>query len=168
MQTNPRPFASGTITSFLVPAMLSLSTAQAADPVQWTDLSKKIGHGKIRSDNREDRQYRVITKDGLTYTGYKLLFNPRDVSLSESGPTIPREQVKEIRIHHDGRFRDALVAPAGAMLRPFFCDYCLSGIFLAPAIIPVAFGATAVAAPVTLPIEGIKRLLPDRVVNVAP
>jgi len=169
MQTNPRPFASGTITSFLVPAKLSLSTAQAADPVQWTDLPKKIGHGKMRSDNREDRQYRVVTKDGRAFIGHKLLFSPRDVSLSESGPAIPREQVAEIRIHRDARFRDALVAPGAAVVDRICSDeeYCLVSL-LGLLAIPVALGATAVAAPVVLPIEGVKRLLPDRVIKVAP
>jgi hypothetical protein len=164
MKTNPRRFASRTNTSFLVSVMLSLSTAQAAEPVQWTDLPKKIGHGKIRSDNREDRQYRVVTKDGRTYVGYKLFFRPNDVSLSESGPTIPREQVAEIRIHRDGRLSDALYAPAG----PIVDDH---GVFLTPfglLLLPVLWGVMAVAAPVVLPLEGVKRLLPDRVFTVAP
>lgn len=149
--------------------MLSLSTAQAADAVQWTDLPKKIGHGKMRPDNREDRQYRVLTKDGRSYVGYKLFFSPRDVSLSDSGPVIPREQVREIRIHRDRRFRDALVAPASAIVDSVCSgeEYCLVSP-LVLLLIPLTLGATAVAAPFLLPIEGIKRLLPDTVVTVAP
>src|SRR5271156_38997 len=62
-------------TSRIVAGLLSLSMAQAADAVRWNDLPNKIGHGKMRSDDREDRQYRIITKDGLTHVGYALIFS---------------------------------------------------------------------------------------------
>ena len=71
--------------ALLVPAMMSLSMAQAAEPVQWTDLPKKIGRGKMRSDGREDRQYRVVTKDGMVHAGYVLTFSATDVKVSPFG-----------------------------------------------------------------------------------
>jgi hypothetical protein len=102
--------------------------------------------------------------------GHKLFFPPSDVSLSDLGPIIPREQVKEIRIHRDGRLSDALVTPGGAVLDSLCSSdsYCFPVSPFLLLLIPVALGATAVAAPFVLPIEGIKRLLPDRVVTVAP
>jgi hypothetical protein len=161
--------------SVLVPAMLSLSTAQAADAVQWIDLPKKIGKGKMRTDGREDRQYRVVTKDGQIYAGYRLLFGPASVRLSDSGPQIPREKVTEIQIHRDGRLRDALFAPGGeamALILKPVCggdlDYCLPLLLFVPLLAPVALGVSAAAAPIVLPIQGIKRLLPDKVIKVAP
>lgn len=159
--------------TLLVPAILSLSMAQAAQPVQWNDLPKKIGRGKMRSDEREDRQYRVVTKDGRIHAGYALTFSPIDVTVLPSGPTIPREQVTEIRIHRDGRLSDALIAPAGKVFDSLYkCtseDYgCLFvGPWMLP-LIPLATGVTAAATPIVLPIEGIKRLLPDKVIKVAP
>jgi hypothetical protein len=166
MKTNTRRFAS-TIASFLVPAMLSWSTAQAADAVQWADLAKTIGQGKMRSDNREDREYRVVTKAGAIYVGHGLSFSPVGVSVGPSGVSIPREQVAEIRIRRDGRLSDALVAPGGKILESV-CEgeYCLFDPIML-LFVPVAIGATAVSAPFILPIEGIKRLLPDRVIKVA-
>jgi hypothetical protein len=154
----------------LVPAILLLSTAQAADLVQWSDLPNKIGHGKMRSDDREDRQYRVVTKDGLTHVGYALIFSPADVKFTRSGPSIPREQVTEIRIHRDRRLWDAFMAPSSAVLDPT-CrganSFCFPGSTVL-LLITVALSADAAVSPITLPLEGIKRLLPDKVIKVAP
>jgi len=158
------------IAGLLVPAILLLSTAQAADLVQWSDLPNKIGHGKMRSDDREDRQYRVVTKDGLTHAGYALIFSPTDVRFTLSGGSIPRDQVKEIRIHRDRRLWDAFLAPSSAVLDGT-CRSSNSFCFPGPTVLPLitlALGADAAVAPITLPIEGIKRLLPDKVIKVAP
>jgi hypothetical protein len=146
------------IVALLVPAMLS----QAAELVQWGDLPKKIGHGKMR-------QYRVVLKDGLTYAGYELIFSRIGVKVVPSGPLVPREQVTEIRIHRDRNLWDGVRAPAVAILDPLCSndELCLLNPITLLAI-PVAFGLSVAAAPITLPIEGIKRLLPDRVLKVAP
>jgi hypothetical protein len=165
MKANTGRFAAG----LLVPAMLFMSTAQGADTVQWADLGKTIGHGKMRSDNREDREYRVVTKAGAIYVGQGLSFNPVAVSVDRLGPSIPREDVAEIRIHRDGLLSDALVLHGGRLLDST-CGrggYCLPSPILF-FIMPLALGATALAASFILPIEGVKRLLPDRVVKVAP
>ena len=169
MKANTERFAVRNIAGLLVPAMLFTSTAQAADTVQWADLAKTIGHGKMRSDNREDREYRVVSKAGAIYVGQGLSFSPVAVSVNPFGLSIPREQVAEIRIHRDGLLSDALVLHGGRLLDPT-CGrggYCLPSPILF-FIMPVALGATAVAASVILPIEGVRRLLPDRVVKVAP
>jgi hypothetical protein len=158
------------VVTLLVPAMLSLSTAQAAQPVQWNDLPKKIGRGKMRSDGRENRQYRVVTKDGSIHIGYALTFSATNVKLAASEPAIQRELVTEIRIHRAGRLTDALEAPAASVFDPL-CHSDVSCFLLGPFVlplIPVAIGITAAAAPIVLPIEGIKRLLPDKVIKVAP
>jgi hypothetical protein len=84
---------------------------------------------------------------------------------------IPREQVAEIRIHRDAKLSDALMKPGGMVFDPLcgggdgFC--LLIGPFVL-LLIPVAIGITAAAAPFVLPIEGVKRLLPDRVIKVTP
>ncbi len=155
----------------LVTTILSWSSAQAAEAIRWVDLPKAIGHGKVRSDNREDRQYRVVTKAGRTYAGRELYFSPHVVSVAPSGLAILREQVAEIRIRSDDRrWKDALVAPGGAVFDSICSggdSYCFP---VGPVLLlfPVAIAATALAAPFTLSIEGIRRLLPDRVVKVAP
>jgi hypothetical protein len=168
MKTDTERFAARSITGLLLPTMLFMSTAQAADTVQWADLAKTIGHGKTRSDNREDREYRVVTKAGAIYVGQGLSFSPVAVSVNPLGLSIPREQVAEIRIHRDRRLTDALVAPGGKVMDSICggdLQYCF--VLFLP-LIPVAIGAMALAAPLILPIEGVKRLLPDRVVKVAP
>jgi hypothetical protein len=168
MKANTERFAARSIAGLLIPALLFVSTAGAADTVQWTDLAKAIGHGKMRSDNREDREYRVVTKTGAIYVGQGLAFSPMAVSIDPLGLSIPREQVAEIRVHRDGLLADALVLHGGRLLDTT-CGrggYCLPSPILF-FIMPVALGATAVAASFILPIEGVKRLLPDRVVKVA-
>jgi hypothetical protein len=159
------------IASLLVPAILSLSTASAADPVPWADLAKTLGHGKMRSDGREDREYRVVTKAGIGYVGDQIYIGPNGVSFAPSGPMVPREQVAEIRIHRDALLWDALKTPGGKVFDPL----CSGGgglcLLIGPFVIlliPVAIGITAAAAPFVLPIEGVKRLLPDRAIKVAP
>jgi hypothetical protein len=150
--------------------VLSLSMAQAAESVQWNDLPKKIGHGRMRSDGRENRQYRVVTREGVIHAGYELIFSPIGVKISPSGPLIPREQVMEIRIHRDGRFSDALWAPGGVIVNGLCGNDDLGFCFLDPFVLlslPVDFGLSLAAAPITLPIEGIKHLWPDKVVKVA-
>jgi hypothetical protein len=157
-------------TSKILGALLSLSMAQAADAVHWNDLPKKIGHGKMRSDDREDRQYRVVTRDGLSHAGNSLIFSPTDVKLTPGGPSIPRDQVAEIRIHRAGPLWDAFLAPSSAVLDRT-CRGAGSFCFPGPTVLPlitVALCADAAFAPITVPIEGIKRLLPDRVIKVAP
>jgi len=157
-------------TSRIVAGLLSLSMAQAADAVRWNDLPNKIGHGKMRSDDREDRQYRIITKDGLTHVGYALIFSPADVKFTRAGASIPREEVTEIRIHRDRRLWDAFMAPSSTVLDPT-CRGANSFCFPGPVVLPLitlALGVNAAVAPITLPIEGIKRLLPDKVIKVAP
>jgi hypothetical protein len=171
MKANKRRFLCRPIALSLVLSVLSFSTAQAAEGVRWVDLPKKIGRGKIRSDDREDRQYRVVTKDGLTQVGHKLIFSPTDVRLTDSGPSIPREQVVEIRIHRDRRISDALLAPGSAVFLAAVGkdEYWIFSwrVLLVPVLVPVTLGVVAAAAPVSLSVEAIRRRLPDKVVRVA-
>jgi hypothetical protein len=149
------------VAGFLV---LSLSMAQAAESVQWNDLPKKIGRAKMRSDGRENRQYRVVTREGVIHAGYELIFSPSGVKICPSGPLIPREQVTEIRIHRDGRFSDALWAPGGAIAKGLCQGDDFGFCFVLG--LPIDLGLSLAAAPITLPIEGIKHLLSDKVIKV--
>jgi hypothetical protein len=167
MKTDCARFA---LRSFAV--LLSLSTAWAGEPVPWADLAKTVGHGKMRSDGREDREYRVVTKAGTGYVGHQIYIGPSGLSFAPSGAMIPRDQVAEIRIHREALLWDALKKPGGEVFDPLCSggggDLCLLiGPFVL-LLIPVAIGITAAAAPFVLPIEGIKRLLPDRVIKVTP
>lgn len=171
MKANKRRFICRSTALSLVLSVLSMSTAQAAEGVRWVDLPKKIGRSKMRSDGREDREYRVVTKDGLVHVGHRLTFSPTGVRPTDPGPAIPREQVVEIRIRRDGRLKDALLAPGAVLFSGLDSDHPLLFIgtfLLAPVLLPVALGVTAAAAPVVLPVEGIRRLLPDKVVRVVP
>jgi hypothetical protein len=165
MNANTRCFISRIIGGLLLPAMLS--TAQAADVLQWNDLAKKIG-GKRRSANPESQQYRVVTKDGRIYAGSGLFFTAAAISVSESGPSIPREQITEFRVHRYGPLVTALFVPASKVMLASHGDYDIVPLLLFPLLLPVLLGVTAVTAPIVLPIEGVKRLLPDKVYKLAP
>ena len=152
----------------LISTTLSLTTAVARDAVPWTDLPKKIGHGKMRTDEREDRQYRVVMKDGSTHFGYKIIFSSNGVRLDTSGPELPRDQIVEIGIHRDGLLTDEIFTPARKFMPAARDDYDIRPLLLMPVLLPFLLGVTAATAPVVLPIQGVKRLLPDKVIKVAP
>ena len=161
MKTNKQRFR--IIAGFLIPAALFVPTVRGEETVAWADLPKRLG-------NHENRQCRVVTKDGAAHVGDQLAFGPTDVKLYPSGLSIPREAVKEVRLHRYGPLGDAIRRPGGVVLQMdcggFPCS--LTAVLLLPLTIPVALGVTAAAAPVVLPIEGVKRLLPDKVIKVAP
>jgi len=125
----------------------------------------------MRSDDVNSRRYRVVTRDGRSYAGYGLFFGAVGVSVRESDAAIPREQVMEIHIHRYGPLWQALFTPAGAITPGTSGgggDYDFGDPFKILLMVPVWMGVTAVSAPVVLPIEGVKRLLPDKVYRVAP
>ena len=140
-----------------MPAILSTSTLFAADAVQWDDLQKQV--------KGRDNTYTVVTKSGGTYKGRDLIFGPTDVKFADSGPSIARDQVTEIWIRHDKRWAETIGAPADAIL-PHDGELLLTPLVIP--LIPVMLGITAASAPVTLAIEGIRRLLPATVIKVAP
>jgi len=170
MNTNTRRLTSRIAAGLLVPAMLSVSTAQAAEAVPWDELPKKLELNRIHG-KRPNRQYHVVTTDGKTYADYGLVFSPTDVKLMYAGSSIPREQVKEIRISRHGRFWDAFFVPADALLTRIGGEDAFVLLLIPPislVMVPLSVGLTAAAAPIVLPTEGIKRLLPDNVIQVAP
>jgi hypothetical protein len=149
--------AFGLIAGLLLPAILCVSTMEAAETVPWLDVPKKIGHTKVMPDCS------ITTKAGQTYHGRQLTFSPVDVRI-DSGPAIPREQVAEIRIRRHESWPDAFFAPAGKIVGEGW-------ILLTPLalpLIPVLIGVTVAAAPVVFVIEGVKRLRPAKVIRVAP
>ncbi len=119
MSTNTWRSVCRTLAGLLVPATLSFSTARAAEAIKWADLPKKIGHGKIGFDNREDRESRVVTKAGITYAGRELIFSPNDVRVAASGVGIPRDEVTKIRVRRLRSLGDALLAPVRAVCQGF-------------------------------------------------
>jgi hypothetical protein len=153
------------ITALVIPALLSVSTA-AAQPVQWDQISKTIGESKKRSDGRGDRLFLVTTKDGQTHSGFAIALTPAALTLDASAP-IPREDVKQIRIHLDSLFWDGVGAPAqvldtGAALDSHFPSAAQL------LVSPLQLALVAALMPITIPAQTIKRTLPDTVIEVAP
>ena len=158
------------IAACLVQATFSFATARA-ETVPWADLPAKLGLDKTPPYNLHGRHYSVGTKDGSIQAGGELLFGPKGVQLTDAGPTIPREQVSEIRIRRHRAWLDALGAPGIRFVNGIIFKTCTNEeycILLVLALIPVAVGVSAAAAPVVLPVEAVKTLLPDRVIQVAP
>ena len=156
MNANRPRFSFRITAGFLIPAVLFVPTIRAGETVAWVDLPKKLG------DHPKKRHYRVVTKDGHGYAATQLVFSPNDVRLSDSGPSIMRDQVLEIRIPRHRPLWDAVAAPAAAVT-----DRLCSDCFDAFVVIPLILLDFAIVA-VTLPIEGVKRLWPDKVIKVAP
>jgi hypothetical protein len=87
MKLTPKYNASKLIIGLLMPAVLSICTMHAAE-VRLSDLPKKIGQGKLDNQDREDREYTIITKTGTIYRDRGLIFTPDKIQLS-SGLMIP-------------------------------------------------------------------------------
>ena len=86
------------------------------------------------------------------------------------GLVVPRERVVEIRVRRHGSLTNAFLAPAEAVT-PFRGGADGSDVMVlifSPVLLPLWLTATAAAAPIVLPVEGVKRLLQDRVIQVAP
>jgi hypothetical protein len=135
----------------------------AADTVRLSDLPERIGQGKLDNQGREDREYTIITKAGTTYRSRHVMFIAGKIELS-SGLMIPIGDLAQIRVKHHKEWSYAIAAPGLAM--------CGDGeIFLTPLaipLIPALLVVTAVTAPVTISVEGVKRLLPAKVITVKP
>jgi hypothetical protein len=140
----------------LLPAIFSVSTLQAAEMIAWSDLPREVGS--------QDREYSVVTRAGDTFRGRSLVFSPLGVRVTESGPWIPRGQVTEVRIPRYRLWKDALSAPAGILAGAAIFPNAAA---LAIVAIPMV-GITAASAPVVVVVEGVKRLLPAKVIKVAP
>ncbi|HXP85011.1 MAG TPA: hypothetical protein VN841_09840 [Bryobacteraceae bacterium] len=152
----------------LLPAILS-STLHASETVRWADLPKEVGKGRVLFDGQEDREYMIITNTGKTYRDRTLLFKPSGVRFFEPTPFIPREQVIEIRIRHHVSWGEAFFVPGGMVADIFEhhkgLDYVTPFDLL---LIPVSVVVDLAAAPFVAAIESGRRLVPAKVIKVAP
>lgn len=164
--------AARTLAIFLIQTTLSLSTAQASENVAWSELSQKIERDDARSAMPEDHQYRVRTKDGKTHTGHAFILSPSGVRVDVTGPPILREQVTEITVRRTKSLLHEIFAPAGAVVGGAVCGasdgYCFPSPVMVILVLPVALAITAAAAPITLSIHGIRKLLSGKTYKVAP
>ena len=143
------------LVAVLVAPILAISTAQAAEAVRWDDLPKKMG-------DRKAHKYTIVTKEGARQKARQLLFSAKGVKFG--GTEIPREEVAEIRIHHHLAMGEASGVPAFKV----FSHVGESGIIFFPIMVPAFAALYAVTAPPALAVEGIWRMLPDKVIKVAP
>lgn len=163
MKLIPRSNALKLAAGLLLPAVLLTSPVHAADTVPLFALSTKIGHGKLGNQGQEDREYTLITKAGTTYRSRGLTVGRDTVELSP-GLKIPLGDVAEIKIKHRLEWQSAIEAPASAIVGEAYIFPTPVGLVL----VPVLLAVTAVGAPVTIAMEGIKRLLPAKVITVQP
>jgi hypothetical protein len=167
MKHTRRPAILRVAVSLLLPAILS-STLHAAKAVPWDDLPKKVGKGKLLPDGREDREYTIVTKTGETLRGRTPIFGPSGVNFSAEGPTIPREQVAAIRIRHHiswGAIFEPAVFAAGMLACQAWLGSSYPEVWL---LTPVALAVAVVGPPVQAVIESGRRLVPAKVIKVAP
>jgi hypothetical protein len=143
--------------ALLLTLILTFSSAKAADTVRWDDIPKKIRTGSIS-------EYTIITKDGHSRKGQALDFSPKGIRLDNSGPLIAREEVAMIRIHHHQKMDDAADAPFQRVFRRMDESWLI----FAWALLPAFIGIYTATAPPAVAVEGIRRLLPNRVIKVAP
>ena len=142
----------------------SVSTIHAADAVGRSDLGKAVGQGKLDSEDREDREYTLITRNGTAYRSRHLVFLGSDKILVSTGVLVPFGDVAKIQIKHHKEWGEAIGQPARVL--PAGEDLIFS-----PLLIPWLAGAlliTGATAPVTVAAEGIRRLLPAKVITVKP
>jgi hypothetical protein len=153
-----KPLAASKIAAgLLLPAMLSLGTARAAETRTWPELPDKIGN--------QGADYSVVTKTRENFRGRQLAFNPLRVFVAGPDSIVAQEQVAEIHIRHHESWKEVIVAPAAHMIASAPSMISPVGIWF---LVPAGAGVTVVTAPFTLAIEGLRRLLPAKVIQLAP
>lgn len=175
MSTNARCSAHRIIAGILFVGIVSPSILHAAEVVRWEDLAVKIKPG--------NRNYRVVTKSGITYDAAGLRYGPlrpgltifahvfivgpTDIEVGDTGQFIRRDQVAEIRIRHHASLLGPLLYPAEVVL---FIGSAGGAFYPVGTWLftPVAAVASAAAAPIILPIVSAQRLVPDTVFKIAP
>jgi hypothetical protein len=152
-------------------AILLTSSARAAEVVSWDDLPEKIGHGKrvytldgmVMGYSREDRSYTIVTTSGKKFRLRSMGIYREGVR--GDGQDIPGDRIVEIRIHHTGRFTDPLTQSFDGLLKAYLL-FSHVGLAVPEVVIPTGI-AYGLATPVPLiAIEGIRRLLPAKVIKV--
>src|SRR5208282_1016819 len=135
MTRNPRLTAFRLVAGALLPAILSVSTLQAAETARWAELPSRIC--KLQTDCPEDREYSITTKDGQTFRGQELGFDRTGgVRVKRVGPSIPGAQVAEVRTRHRMPWIAALLLPAGKALGALVDNQCRGGGYCFPVMTP--------------------------------
>jgi hypothetical protein len=96
------------VAGLLLPAILSLGTARAAETLTWPELPDKIGN--------QGADYSVVTKTGDNVRGRQLVFKPLGVFVAGPDSFVAQEQVAQIRIRHHESWKEVIVAPAAHMI----------------------------------------------------
>jgi hypothetical protein len=139
--------------AILLASILAISSAQAASPVRWEDLPQKLG-------DRKTREYTIVTKEGKAQRAPDLTFTTNGVTFSGASAEIPKEQVKEIRIHHHQAMGAASAVVGDSLFSGVDGGYLL--------LIPVALATYLATALPAVAVEGVRRALPDKVIKVEP
>lgn len=145
------------VAGLLLPAILSLGTARAAETLTWPELPDKIGN--------QGADYSVVTKTGDNVRGRQLVFKPLGVFVAGPDSFVAQEQVAQIRIRHHESWKEVIVAPAAHMIASAPSMISPVGIWF---LVPAGARVTVVTAPFTLAIAGLRRLLPAKVIKLAP
>jgi hypothetical protein len=159
-------------TMALVGLALLATSARAHEVVSWDNLPRAIGHGRpvftldfFEENSQEDRAFTVVTTNHE-----QVRFRSMGVDADHvwgSGHDIPAASVAEVRIRHNGAFNDPLTQSFQAGF--FMCEHLGTSCEHAPILIAMIPVCLAVGVASTLPalvVEGIRRLLPARVIKV--
>ncbi len=174
MTRNPRLTAFRLVAGALLPAILSVSTLQAAETVRWAELPSKLWHDKPPYGVTADREYSIVTKTGEIYRGRKLVFSPwNTASVTDSGPSFSGEEVAEVRIRHHLPWGEAIALPVFKVVFKVVdeIDGSEERLLPSPAVylsVPVLIGVGVATAPVVAVVEGIRRMRPARVIKIVP
>jgi hypothetical protein len=140
----------------LLSAMLVAPLVRAEETVQWGDLPKIVE----KAQRTGSREFTVVTKTGEKKKGRQLLISTSGLEVGPNWRRIPRDEVVEIQVRHRGR-----LSYFGRVFAT--CEECL----LTPVVflmVPLDLAYGAAATPPMLVVESVRRLMPPKVLKIAP
>jgi hypothetical protein len=151
------------IAAILLLTVAWASMAEASEKIYWEDLPKRIG-------KQSNRDLVVVTKDGARFRGRNICFSGSDLRISchdIPDTLIAREDVTQIVIRQKGRYSGMLGHGSEKVANTLWhvpgLGTAVGFLFVICPAVLIWVGAEAA---VLLPLEGIARLVPAKVIEI--
>ena len=134
------------IAAILLLTIACSSMAKASEKMRWEDLPKRIR-------KQTNRDFVVLTKNGGRFRGRFIQFAPSGLAVFDNrhSESISREKVARILIGQNGRYSSQMMDEFDEVVIILFPPYAVY---------------VGIRAAILLPLEGVARLVPAKVIEI--